>query len=81
MPPQAKGENAKLSTRYWAVLYRNAPEGPRSPGHDGGGRRRVMPGATGARRARDGGATGVRWVLRVGANGATGGRNGDGLTR
>ena len=55
MPPQAKGEITKLSTRYWAVLCRNAPPGPRSPGHDGageGGRRR-------ARRGRDGRAEGV----------------------
>ena len=70
MPPQAKGEIAKLSTRYWAALGRNAPAGTCGPGHDGGGRRRVVPGAKGRRRA-----------LRGGANGAAEGRNGNGLTR
>ena len=61
MPPQAKGEITKLSTRYWAVLCRNAPPGPRSPGHDGageGGRRR-------ARRGRDGRAEGVAGGVRT----------------
>ena len=36
MPPQAKGEIAKLSTRYWVALGRNAPAGTCGPGHDGG---------------------------------------------
>ena len=65
MPPQAKGEIAKLSTRYWATLCWNTPAVPRDPGHDGageGGRRRARQGAEGV-------AGGVRTVPRGDATG------------
>lgn len=69
MPPQAKGEKAKLSTRYWAAPRRDEPAGPPRVCHDGGERRRPQRGA----RGREG-------ALRGGAYGAAGRRNGKGLT-